>query len=359
MHNNSAPPIQTITLACNGLPNTGERFEVAPGIFWLRMPLPFSLNHINLWALRDGAGWTLIDTGFPTPETKAAWEKLLANINPVTRIIVTHFHPDHTGLAGWLAEKTGAPVHMHPAEFAAARQTYTGKGDEVCAAYRKYYHAAGVRHDIAEQIVDCHRDYRQCGIALAERITPVRDDQTFVIDGQPWHVVMGYGHSPAHACLFSPERNIFIPGDLILPWITTNIGAASLETANGDPLGDYLDTLARFEGMLPEDCLILPSHGEPFFGAQQRIAALIEHHGLRLTEVADICKSAPQTPFQIMQRLFRRPLSPLDMFFALGETIAHINALLADGRLIKLTERGQDRYALSTVGAFHSLLGTK
>ena len=358
MHNGIETPTG-LELACDEVPVIGDRLEIAPGVFWIRMPLPFSLNHINLWILKDGDGWTLVDTGFPTAETKAAWEMLLKDIKPVKRIIVTHFHPDHTGLAGWLAKKTGAPVHMAPAEFAAAKQAYTGTSEKIFDAYRKYYHSIGVRHDIAEQIIDCHKTYRNAGIALTETVTPIYDDQSFTIDGHKWHVVMGYGHSPAHVCLFAPELNVFIPGDLILPWISTNIGAVSLETADGDPLGDYMNSLARFEGLLSEDCLILPSHGEPFYGAHHRIKALTDHHARRLNEVAEICRVTAQTPFQIMQRLFRRPLEPLDMFFALGETIAHTNALMADGRLTKLEDKGQIRFALSTVGAFHSLLGTK
>lgn len=358
MHNDILTP-EKLRLACDALPNAGSKIEVAPGIFWLRMPLPFSLNHINLWALKDGNGWTLIDTGFPTDETKTAWEKLLKDFTPVNRIIVTHFHPDHTGLSNWLSAKTGAPVHMAPAEFAAAKQLYAEESGEIFENYKKYYRSIGVRHDIAEQIVDCHKSYKNAGIILTETVTPIHEDQTFTINGQKWHVVMGYGHSPEHACLFAPDLNIFISGDLILPWISTNIGAVSLETIDGDPLGDYLDSLARFDGLLPEDCLILPSHGEPFYGAHHRIKSLMEHHNQRLTELAEICRATPQTPFQIMQRLFRRPLNPTDMFFALGETIAHINTLLADGRLTKIEEKGQTRYALSTMGAFHSLLGTK
>ncbi len=311
-------------------PASGTTVEVAPGVAWLRMPLPFALNHINLWVLDDGDGWTLVDTGINTPATQELWAQLIAgplSSKPVKRLIVTHFHPDHIGLAGWLVEQHRIPMWITPGEMDAATFLHTTT-DIAGPAASKVYERAGVAEAIPAAMKVHGGGYRERVYALPRDFIAIDPEQTIAAGGTTWHVVVGEGHSPQMAALYSPERKVLISGDQILPGITPNIGVRNSQP-NGNPLERFISTLARFRA-LPDDTLVLPSHKLPFYGLHARVDQLIQHHRDRLAEALAACATGA-TAGDVLKVLFKRELDPYQFGFALGETVAHLNYLLADG----------------------------
>jgi glyoxylase-like metal-dependent hydrolase (beta-lactamase superfamily II) len=322
-------------------PEPGALTEIVPSLFWLRMPLPFQLNHINLWLVEEVAGWTLIDTGLDVPEARRIWDEILATKlggKRLTRILVTHFHPDHIGLAGWLSERTGAPLWISETEWLWARMLRVDSADapfieEQLAFYRR----AGADEATI-------RAFSTHGNAYAPHVSPVprayhrlEEGMELAIGGRRWQVVIGRGHAPEHACLYCPELAILIAGDQVLPKISPNIGVWPSEPA-ANPLARYLETLAALPSRVPDGVLVLPSHNLPFRGLWARIEQLQLHHAERLAAVEAAC-AQPQTALEIVPALFRRELPSHQLGFAIGETLAHVNYLLAEQRLVA-SERG-------------------
>ncbi len=323
--------------AFEGIPEPGQPREVAPGIFWLRMPLPFKLDHINLWLLADGDGWTIVDTGIDRPEVRAAWEKIFADGlggKPVTRIVVTHFHPDHVGLAGWLQAKTGANVLMPLAEWAFARLLSQDQSDETHAASVAFYRAAGF--DPARMAAfEGRRDrYASSVFAIPRVMRRIREGDVVAIGGRGWQIVVGLGHSPEHACLWCGDLRVLISGDQVLPRISPNIAVWPHEP-EANPLALYLDSLAKLR--LLDDgngdrLLVLPSHDRPFHGLAWRVDELAGHHRERLLQTWEAC-AEPASGTEVLKRLFTRELDPHQFMFAIGESLAHLHWLAVDGAL--------------------------
>ena len=314
-------------------PHAGELIEVAPGVHWLRMPLPFALEHINLWLLDDNDGWTIVDCGFGSDETRACWEAIFAQRlggKPVTRILVTHFHPDHFGLAAWLAERWRVPVRMTAPEFAAARGWFAARDPFRRAAHVALYR----RHGLA--LADDHARgnlFKRGVPVLPESIAPLADGQRIAIGGRDWRVIAGYGHSPEHAALYCDALKVLIAGDMVLPRISTNVSVQAA-APDADPLGLFLDSLARY-AELDADARVLPSHGLPFRGLRERIAALTAHHRERLDEIHAAC-ARPHTGAELMPLIFRRALDAQQTMFAMGETLSHANYLHHRRRLERM-----------------------
>lgn len=314
-------------------PSGGETHEIAPGVHWLRMPLPFALDHINLWLLEDEGAWVLIDCGIGDDATRALWERLFAGRIaglPVTRIIVTHHHPDHAGLALWLTERTGAEFWTPQAEYFAAhaqREGSAGFGFDNVIAMFKRNGIAGERLELLQQRRSNYRS-RVPGFPASYR--RLMEAQVHRIGGRSWRVMMGYGHAPEHAALHCEELGVLISGDMVLPKISTNVSVWSNEP-EGNPLALFLDSISRYAA-LPPKTLTLPSHGLPFRGLRERIAQLQEHHRLRLAELLEVC-DAPRTAADVLGTLFRRNLDTHQLFFAMGEAMAHLHFLHDEGRL--------------------------
>ena len=313
------------------LDNGGVR-EVAPGILWIRMALPFALNHINLWLLADGDGWTVIDTGYNSEETLDYWENVFATAldgKPVRRIIVTHFHPDHISLAGWMANRFDAPVWMTYSEWLQAQlNRYNGPTADIDARLA-FYAKNGMDDEGAAGYVETRPDFSKIITELPIGFHRINDGDAFEIDGKKWRVITGGGHSPEHAALWCADLNVLISGDQVLPRISTNISVQCVEP-DGDPLRLYLESLKKFAD-LPLDALILPSHDRPFYGLHDRLEALGEHHDERLTAAYDACDE-PMTAADLIPFLFRRKLDRHQYGFAIGEALAHANYLVTDGR---------------------------
>ena len=320
-------------------PELGETMQVANGIFWLRMPLPFVLGHINLWLLEDGGSWTVVDTGVHVDESVAAWQKTLAgrmdNRKP-SRVIVTHMHPDHAGCAGWISDTTGAELWMSREEYLMCRILTADTGRAAPDDGRRFYHAAGFREDSLQRYVKMFGMFGKYVSALPESYHRLRDDDVIQIGAHRWRVVVGRGHSPEHACLFCEELNLLISGDQLLPTISSNVSVFPTEPA-ANPLLEWLDSLAHLKSQVPEDVLVLPAHGKPFRRAHLRLDALIDEHHDGLQKLEELCRE-PRRAIDVFPALFRRPIDDRNLIMATGEAIAHLNYLLAESRLIVETD---------------------
>ncbi len=242
------------------------------------MPLPFQLDHINLWALADGDGWTAVDTGVALPPTRACWEQLFASAldgKPIRRVIVTHFHPDHIGNASWLTERWQADLWCTQTEWLAAEYALRSRDDADLDRRVAHYRRHGIAEEHTAKMRARGNPYPSLVGGLPFHFMPIADGETVTIEGRRWRVITARGHSPEHACLWCEDLRVLIAGDQVLPKITTNVSVWP-ERPRENPLRYYLDSLARFL-RLPADTLILPSHGLPFRGLHHRLSTLVQH----------------------------------------------------------------------------------
>ena len=327
-------------------PPPGELVFVAPGVAWLRMPLPIALNHINLWLLEDTEGWTIVDTGISNDETRDLWEQIFAqhlNGKPVTRLIVTHMHTDHVGLAGWLAKRWNVDLWMTGLEYFTCRVLVEDTGKEAPEEGLRFYSEAG----FDEESLDIYRNrFGMFGSfigALPQSFHRLTEGDRLRMAEQDWQVIIGRGHSPEHACLFCPALNLLIGGDQILPRISSNVSVRPTEPA-ANPLQEWLDSLREIQKFLPADVLVLPSHGYPFHGAHQRLQQLIDGHESALTKLYELCRE-PQRAVDTFPALFKRAVDQRSLIIATGESLAHLNYLLEKGQLrVSRDKDGVKRY---------------
>ncbi|MBI4984212.1 MAG: MBL fold metallo-hydrolase [Rhodocyclales bacterium] len=314
------------------LPAPGTAVELAPGVKWLRMPLPFALDHINLWLLADGAAWTAIDSGIAVDPIRDIWRAVLAT-HPLSRLLVTHFHPDHLGLAAWLQEQTGAPLWMTLGEYSTAQLVKHQIAGYGIPAMIHLFRRHGLDEERQAALHKRGNAYGRVVPAIPDTFQRIGDGDRVDIGGRSWRVITGYGHSAEHASLYCDELHVLISGDMLLPRITTNVSAfAAVPEAN--PLGTFLASIDRFQE-LPEDTLVLPSHGKPFRGLHERVAQLHAHHTEHFAALRTACTDRPQSATELMGVLFNRDLSdPHQTMFALGESIAHMK-YLEDARLVR------------------------
>ena len=338
----------------DALPDPGKKREIAPGIYWIRKPLPFALDHINLWLLRDRFdgqdGWTAIDCGIGSETTRNLWKQVIANELeglPIVRILCTHTHPDHVGNAAWLAQQMDAdrrpPLWMTLGEYSMGR---------IMQAALPGTDGPGiVAHYISHGLIDAmHLQALKARTAYFPKLVPempdayrrIVDGERIAIGDETWRVIPGFGHSPEHAALYAERANILISGDMLLPRISTNVSVHAMEP-EANPVTQFIDSIGRFTP-LPEDALVLPSHGRPFKHLHRRVEQLREHHDARLAEVLEHCadlRNAPCTAADIVPVMFKRELDTHQFFFAFGEALAHLHALWYAGSLRR--ERGNDR----------------
>ncbi len=321
------------------LPALGQTIEVAPGVRWLRMGLPFALDHINLWLLKDQQdgmdGWTIVDCGISNDATRAAWEQVFATQLqglPVLRVVTTHMHPDHMGLAHWLTERWGCRLWASATDWNAARiatQSTLGFGGERAAAF---FASHGLADPEAQAKVRGRSNYYASMVpTVPAEYRRLMDNQVLRIGAADWQCIAGYGHAPEHISLWCANKNVLISGDMVLPRISTNMSVIDIEP-EANPLKLYLDSLARYD-TLPTKTLVLPSHGKPFTGLHTRVAQLRAHHDERLADVMQACAERPSHAADLLPVLFKRPLDLHQTTFAMGESIAHLHALWFDGRL--------------------------
>lgn len=312
-------------------PAPGQSIEAAPGVYWLKMPLPFALNHINLWLLRDGEGWCAIDAGYDTEATREAWEAQFAGTMagcPLTRMVATHYHPDHLGLADWLASRFGAPFHCSMGEFTLAHAVWHDLPSFDVAAFNAHFARHGLPDDKARQFAERGNTYHWGVKRLPASFNRIIAGDCLGIDGLDWRAIAGYGHSPEHMAFYCEAKHVLISGDMLLPKISTNVGAWAADP-EVDAVSQFLASLDRFAD-LPADTLVLPSHGRPFVGLHARIEALKAHHVERLDALLAAC-DAPKTAFELVPVLFGRMFDLYQTMFAMAECITHLNHLWRRG----------------------------
>jgi glyoxylase-like metal-dependent hydrolase (beta-lactamase superfamily II) len=328
-------------------PEPGQSILVAPGVHWLRMPLPMALNHINLWALEDGDAWTLVDTGMQTPQIAAAWETVIAATmagGPVKRVLCTHMHPDHVGMAGWLTRRFDCPFWMTRLEYVTCRMLVADTGREAPREAMRFYNACGWSSSELEYYKARFGEFGKMIYALPDSYHRVQHGDRISIGGRLWHAVIGRGHSPEHLCLYCPELRLLISGDQVLPRITSNISVFPTEP-DADPLTEWLESLASIRAAVPDEVLVLPAHNEPFYGLHSRIDQLIDGHEKSLGRLLDAL-SEPKSARDVFGVLFRRPISDAMLLqMATGESVAHLNCLIRRGRVTRrMDHSGVNRY---------------
>jgi glyoxylase-like metal-dependent hydrolase (beta-lactamase superfamily II) len=341
----------TRALADLAPPAPGTSVALAPTIEWLRLPLPGSLGHINVWLLDDGDGWTLIDTGMNLPDVRAAWDGPLAvhfARQPLKRIVCTHHHPDHAGLAAWLAERHRAAVYMSAPEHDLLARAYAERNDPGVAAARfAAFERDGLEVTPARRPVLAGAGFLSVMSGLPAGVTMLRAGETFTAGGIEWRLLELRGHTDGQLLLHSPAAGLLIAGDQVLPRISSNIGIYP-ERRDGNPLQSYLDSFAVLEALEPEPW-VLPSHGDPFQGLRARIAELRHHHRRQLAALCRLCES-PLSAAEAAAGLYRGATDPLHRMLAVGETLAHLALLEAGGRVRAVEGPGGPRRFMAVPG---------
>lgn len=345
MHNSAsaqaAEAPAALTFPFPQVPEDGTVLEVATGVFWLRMRLPFALDHINLWLLRDGEHWTAVDTGLSNDETRQNWDRVLSTPDisgSLNRIIVTHYHPDHMGNAGWLTRRFNVPMWTSESEYLSAHTNYNDKAGNNAQAVAELFRQHGLDAQRCAAINGRGNGYRRIISEPPYQYIRLLDGDEIDVGGNSWRVITGYGHAPEHSALYCASLGVLISGDMLLPKISTNVSVWPFEPL-GDPLRLFLQSIDRFTE-LPADTLVLPSHGLPFRGAHTRVSMLHQHHAERLADVRSACET-PSSAADLLTILFRRKLDTHQLFFAMGESIAHLHNLWYRDEL-EFVEPGND-----------------
>ncbi|MDD2060725.1 MBL fold metallo-hydrolase [Pseudomonas sp. GD03860] len=326
---------QSLNYPCGPAPEPGSAVEVAPGVLWLRMPLPISLDHINLWAVRDGEGWAIFDTGMHTQGTLDAWQALLADDGPlgglgVTRVFATHMHPDHIGMAGWMTENLGCELWMTFGEYMNCRVLVADCGRAAPAQGVNFYRRAGWNAKSIENYRVRFGGYGRYITPLPQGYRRLRDGDSLRIGEHDWQVVVGEGHSPEHACFHCPALQLLISGDQVLPRISSNVSVFPTEP-NADPLALWLASLEKLKRQIPNDVLVLPSHNEPFKPLHARLDQLHDSQHRAVERLEQALLDGPKRAVDLFSVLFKRTIDEGLLTMATGECLANLNYLLHRG----------------------------
>ena len=320
------------------VPRPGHATEVANGVWWIRMPMRGRLNHINVWLLEDGDGWTIVDTGIFDEQVKTHWRSIFDQYlhgRPVTRVIATHLHTDHTGLAGWLTGEWNCELWMSRSDFYMCKTMAADGPTDVPEDAIRFYRRAGFTEDRLDR-------YRQRFGAFGANISPlpagyrrISEGQYIDIGGREWRAIIGHGHAPEHVCLYCPELKLIIGGDQILPKITPNVSVQPSEP-HANPLRDWLASCARFREQLPPNLLVLPAHESLYHGVHERLTALIDWHEVGMEKLYDLCDS-PKRAVDVFPALFKSKITDMSFFPATGESLAHLHCAL-ERRMLTVEE---------------------
>ncbi len=317
-------------------PIPGEPVPVAEGVYWARFAMPMSLDHINLWLLEDGDGWTVVDTCLSLDSARETWETLFTGFmggRPIKRVICTHMHPDHVGLAGWLTERFHCSLWMSREEFLMCRALVSDTGRDAPDAALRFYRAAGYN----EQQLGLYRDkfgnFGRAVYPLPDSFRRLMDRETITIGDRYWQIIVGGGHSPEHAALYCPALKLLISGDQVLPRITPNVSVFPTEP-EGDPLNEWMFSNALIREFLPDDLLVLPAHETPFHGLHVRQSQVIEGHKRDLKKLFEFLDE-PKRAVDCFPALFNRAIDEESLGMATGETLAHLNCLFEQRRITR------------------------
>lgn len=326
-------------------PQDAEVLTVAEGVLWARMPLPMSLDHINVYLLESDEGWWIVDTGMKAPGAAERWEDIFDHAlagKPVVGVICTHMHPDHLGMAGWLCDRWRAPLYMSYSEFFHA-QTFSRLNEEDQSWQgRDFYQRHGMDDDWIDQQLAGKLGFGGAVSPIPMSFRRMQEGDTLYVGDRAWQIMVGRGHSPEHVCLYSASDKLLISGDQILPRISSNVSVHNTEP-EANPLAQWLKSLRRFSG-LPAGTLVLPSHGKVFYGLKERLYALLSGHEEDLAMLEETCCNESLSSKELMHILFPRQLRGYHVGLALGETIAHLNYLTHAGKLVRELVDGVYRY---------------
>jgi len=316
-------------------PVPGDCVEVARGVRMMRLPLPFQLDHVNVYLLDDGEGWTVVDAGLRLAEARAMWDAALGG-RPIRRVICTHMHPDHIGLAGWLCARNDAALLMSRLEYVTARMLLAET--EASAEGETFYRAAGWDAAQLARWREGFGGFAKGVDPLPAAFTRLEDGDVLTIGGDEWTVVVGSGHSPEHICLWRKSDDVFLAGDQVLPRISSNVSVWPTEPA-ADPLGDWLASLDKLRGLLPEETVVLPAHGDPFTGVRPRLEALNRGHEVALKRLERTLRK-PTRVIDAFPAVFGRTVGDAVLGMATGEAQAHLNYLERRGRARRSRDEG-------------------
>ncbi|HRH86130.1 MAG TPA: MBL fold metallo-hydrolase [Rubrivivax sp.] len=332
-------PKPTLVYPFEQRPEAGTALEVAPGVVWMRMPLPMMLDHINIWGLEDGDGWAIVDTGMRTDETLAAWRQLFAGATDgkrLSRVFATHMHPDHIGMAGWLTRKFDIRLWMTRLEYLHCRVLMADTGREAPDDGVAFYRRAGWSDAAIE-------NYRARFGNFGKRIHAMPDSYRRIVDGEvlrigahDWRVIVGTGHSPEHACYHCPELKLLISGDQVLPRISSNVSVQPTEP-DANPMSEWLESLAKIKAQVSDDVLVLPAHNEPFRGLHARLDYLATGQERTLARLRRSL-AEPRRTIDVFASLFGRAIGENDstlLNLATGESQACLNYLLQRGEITR------------------------
>jgi len=326
-------------------PGPGEAVAVAPGIRWARLPLPFRLDHVNVFLIDDEDGVAILDTGIDDRGCRGGWAKLFAGPlagQRITRLIVTHCHPDHVGLAAWLAERTGVTLEMSETEYLTALVMHLDPDALEAETYRAFYETNGLDEDTTQAVMTRGHRYLKMVSGLPSTFRRIIAGERLRIGGRDFHVLTGGGHAPEQIMLHLPEESVLLSADQVLPRISPNVAVLARDP-EGDPLGIFLRSLREVKARVPEDVLVLPGHDLPFVGLHRRVDALLEHHGERCATLVAACRREAYSAAELIPTIFHRQLDAHQMGFAFGETLAHVNYLVRRDRLRLVTGKDDIR----------------
>ncbi|HEY1413292.1 MAG TPA: MBL fold metallo-hydrolase [Rhodopila sp.] len=340
-------PPSKLTFPLADPPAPGSITDIAPGIRWLRLPLPYRLDHVNIYLIENAGGWTALDSGLGNDTCKEAWQAALAGPlkgQPLKSLIVSHFHPDHVGLAGWLCQTFDLeltmprPEYLHSLVLQCAPANY---GEEV---FRPFYQRHGLSAEATEIVLSRGHEYLKRTTGVPASYHRIKHGDTLTVGARSFHVQTGGGHSLEQAMLYRPEERLFLAADQVIARISPNVSVHPMEP-DLDALGIYLASLRAIRDSVAPDVLVLPGHGLPFHGLHDRVEELLTHHAMRCGEIAVACREAPLSVAEIVPVLFTRPLDAHQTGFAFGEVLAHVNHMLGRGELRLETDAGGvDRY---------------
>jgi glyoxylase-like metal-dependent hydrolase (beta-lactamase superfamily II) len=329
------------------VPGPAEVREIAEGVLWLRMPLPMSLDHINLYLLESEEGWWIVDTGIAVGDTQTLWEQIFDQHlkgKPVVAVLATHYHPDHIGMAGWLCERWQVPFYMTQAEYFAGLAFSRMQKEDFSWSSEQYLRHAGFSDEHIERAKEHFGGFGAYISPMPMAYNRLQDGDSLRINGRRWRIVVGSGHSPEHACLYCESLNILISGDQVIPRITSNVSVMGGEP-EANPLKEWLASHERFLEALPADAVVLPAHNTPFTGLHHRLRFLIEHHEDHLLALEEACAENTPAALELLPVMFKRKLDASHIGLAVGECIAHLNYLVKRGQLSRTeNEQGVYRY---------------
>jgi glyoxylase-like metal-dependent hydrolase (beta-lactamase superfamily II) len=337
---------QKLTYPFTEGPTAEKAVDLAPGVKWLRMPLGGPLGFINVWAVAEEDGWAILDTGLSDAATAQAWRQAFKGPlggKRATRVFATHMHPDHVGMAGWLTRKYDCRLWITRLEFLTCRSLAADTGREAPEDGVRFYRATGWDGEAVEMYRARFGSFGKSLYALPDSFHRLRDGDEIRIGEHLWRVVVGSGHSPEHACLYCPALKLMVSGDQVLPRISSNVAVFPTEP-DADPLHDWLTSLRRIKAQTPDDVLVLPAHNDPFYGLHARIDHLVSGHERALVRLRKLL-AEPRRVVDVFPTLFRRRIDEGNLILATGESLAHLNYLLARGEATRTRDgHGVDWY---------------